>query len=102
MSNGLEVQGCKSETGLCSATNRIAALAHAIRDDVEATAASGSVLEESASQVVAVLDLDQHLTKNFFTRSYRGFGYELRRSSGFFRGSSRGAGQDSRWRLQDH
>ena len=46
--------------------DRIAALAQAIREDIEATTASGSVLEESASRVVAVLDPDQHLTRNFF------------------------------------
>ena len=45
--------------------DRIAALAEAIRDDTEATATKGSTLEESASQVVALVDSGHSLTKNF-------------------------------------
>ena len=46
--------------------DRIAALAEAIRDDIEATATKGSALEGSAPQVVALVDSGQNLTRNFF------------------------------------
>ena len=46
--------------------DRIAALAEAIRDDIEATATKGSALEGSASQVVALVDSGQNLTRNLF------------------------------------
>ena len=46
--------------------DRIAALAKALRTDVEATADIGKALDESASSVVSLVGPDRHLTKFFF------------------------------------
>ena len=43
--------------------DRIAALVGALRDDIEITASSGEVLDESASKVVNLVGPDRHLTK---------------------------------------
>lgn len=46
--------------------DRIAALAQALRTDVEATAGTGKALDESASRVASLLGPDRRLTKFFF------------------------------------
>ena len=46
--------------------DRIGALAGALRNDIQTTARSGRVLDESASRVVALVGSDQRLTRNFF------------------------------------
>ena len=52
--------------------DRIAALAEAIREDVEATAATGRPIEESASSVLDLIGPDRHLTRFFFNAMTRG------------------------------
>ena len=52
-----------AENGLVP--DRIAALVRALRDDVEATAGGGEVLDESASKVVSLMGPDRHLTRFF-------------------------------------
>ena len=46
--------------------DRIAALAHALRTDVEATAGNGKALDESASRVVSLVGPERRLTRFFF------------------------------------
>jgi ABC-type lipoprotein export system ATPase subunit len=55
----------------CHVPDRLTALVEALRDDIEATAARGAVLDASDSKVAALVASDQPLTKNFFNALLR-------------------------------